>query len=258
MNLTNKTILITGGSAGIGLALAKELLEKNNTVIICGRDPSRLETVKKSNPELHTHICDVADESSVKSMISKITKIHPSLSILINNAGLMHIHDVAKSSLALSHQKDEVQTNFFGVIALCDGLIPHLKSQKSSAIINISSGLAYMPFLAAPVYTATKAAVHSYSQSIRQALKGTSIEVYEALPPMVDTNMSKGLEMEGMSKISPEKLADIIIKKIQKGKLEIRPGASAMMISMYKLFPWMINAVMGKMAPKILMNIPKY
>lgn len=258
MNLTNQTILITGGSAGIGLALATELLEKNNTVIICGRDGKKLAAAKQSNPKLHTLICDVADEVSVASMIAEVTQKHSALNVVINNAGLMHIHDVANNTLALAHQKNEILTNVFGVIALCDGLIPHLKKQKNSAIINISSGLAYMPFLAAPVYTATKAAVHSYSQSIRQALKGTSIKVIEALPPMVDTNMSKGLEMEGMSKLSPEKLASIIIKNINKGKLEIRPGASAMMIPMYKLFPWMINAVMGKMAPKILLDIPKY
>lgn len=258
MNLTNNTILITGGSAGIGLALAKSLLENNNTVIICGRDSLKLAAAKKSNPKLHTMICDVADETSVMSMVAEVTQAHPSLNILINNAGLMHIHDVSKNSLALKHQKNEVLTNLYGVIALCDSLIPHFKRQKTSAIVNISSGLAYMPFLAAPVYTATKAAVHSYSQSIRQGLKGTSIKIIEVLPPMVETNMSKGLEMEGMSKISPEKLATIIIKNMKKGKLEIRPGASAMMIRMYKMFPWMINAVMGKMTPKILLNIPKY
>jgi short-subunit dehydrogenase involved in D-alanine esterification of teichoic acids len=111
-----------------------------------------------------------------------------------------------------------------------------------------------MPFLAAPVYTATKSAIHSYTQSIRQALKSTSINVYEALPPMVDTDMSKGLEMKGMVKMSPDKLAEIIIKQMQKGKTEIKPGASAMMIRMYKLFPWLINAMMRKMAPAILVG----
>lgn len=258
MKLTNNTVLITGGSAGIGLALSKQLLAQNNTVIICGRGSQKLEVVKRSHPKIHTRVCDVSDDTAIKAMVASVIKDFPSLNVLINNAGLMHIHDIANNSLALSHQKNEIQTNFYGVVALCDSLIGHLKKQDNAAIINISSGLAYMPFLAAPVYTATKAAVHSYSQSIRQALKGTSIKVIEALPPMVETDMSKGLEMEGMNKISPEKLADIIIKQVQKGKLEIRPGASAMMIRMYKLFPWMINAVMGKMAPKILLNIPKY
>ena len=115
-----------------------------------------------------------------------------------------------------------------------------------------------MPFLASPVYAATKAAVHSYSQSIRQALKNTSIKVFEALPPMIDTEMSKDLDMPGMKKISSEKLAQIIIKEMNKGKLEIRPGMSAMMIRMYKFSPWMINTMMAKMAPKILSKIPKY
>lgn len=258
MKMTNNTILITGGSAGLGLEFAKQLLEKNNTVIICGRNKQRLNKVQKEYPQLKTIECDVSDASSLKNMLTIIEKEYPTLNVLINNAGAMHLHDVSKNSLAFGLQQQEIETNFTAVVALCDALIPHFKQQKESAIINITSGLAYMPFVLAPVYAATKAAVHSYSQSIRQALKGSSISIFEVLPPMIDTEMTESLDMPSMKKVSAGYLTEIIIKKIEKNILEIRPGASSMMIKMYKLFPWMINSMMLKMAPKVLLKLPKY
>jgi len=258
MNNENRTVLITGGSTGIGLALAKEFLNNNDTVIICGRNEEKLSKAKEQLPQLHTYISDVSDENSINKLVSSVLLAHPKLNFLVNNAGAMHIHDVANDSLPFKYQQQEIMTNFYGTVAVCNALLPHLKQQKNATILNITSGLAYMPFLASPVYAATKAAVHSYSLSIRQALKNTSVEVVEALPPMVDTEMTKNLEMQGMKKMTPEKLAKVIFKQLIKGKLEIRPGDSAMMIKMYKLFPWMINFVMGKMAPKLLIDLPKY
>jgi len=258
MKMTNNTILITGGSSGLGLSMAEELIEKGNTLIICGRSIEKLNAAKLRLPKLITYQCDVSNEQSVDTLIMKIKEKHTSLNILVNNAGVMHLHDIVNDSLPLKFQEMEIMTNFYGVISLCNKLIPLLKKQKNSAILNITSGLAYMPFMASPVYAATKAAVHSYSQSLRQSLKRTSIEVFEALPPMIDTEMSKNIDMPGMKKISSEALAKIIIKDMNKGKKEIRPGMSAMMIRMYKLFPWLINTMMAKMSPKILLNLPKY
>ena len=257
MNISNNTILITGGSAGIGLALAEEFLQNENEVIICGRDVNKLDKAKQKNPQLHTIVCDISDEQSILEMMDVLNKDYPLLNVLVNNAGVMHIHDIVNQSLAIEHQKKEIMTNFYGTVSLCDKLIPQLMKLDKAAILNVSSGLAYMPFLAAPVYTATKAAIHSYTQSIRQALNNTSINVFEALPPMVDTAMSKGLEMKGMVKVSPDKLAKIIIKQMQSGKVEIKPGASAVMIRMYTLFPWLVNAMMRKMAPLLLDSLPE-
>ncbi len=191
-------------------------------------------------------------------MIKAICKDHPNLNMLINNAGVMHIHDVVNNSLTLEHQKEEVMTNFYGVISLCDKLLPQLMKQKSSAILNITSGLVYMPFLAAPVYNATKAGIHSYTQSIRQALRDTSVTVFEVLPPVVDTELSRNIEMKVIAKMSPDKLAKIIIQRMKNGKVEIKPGAFAMIIKMYKLFPWLINTIVSKVARRTLTNIPKY
>ena len=258
MNVSSNTILITGGSSGIGFALAEEFLNNNNTVIICGRNEKKLAQAKQKLPALHTLVCDVSNLESIEVMVDLILKTHPGINVLVNNAGSMHIHDVVKNSLSFEHQQEEVMTNFYGVVALCNKFLPHFQKKNNAAILNVTSGLAYMPFMASPVYAATKAAVHSYSMSIRQALKNTSVTVIEALPPMVDTDLSKGLEMKGMKKMVPQKLAQIIVKQIGKGKTEIRPGDSAMMIKMYKMFPWMINAVMSKMTPPILQNIPKY
>ena len=258
LKITDNTILITGGSTGLGLALAEELIKQDNTVIICGRSIEKLNNAKIKIPDLITYECDISNEQSICTLIENIRKKHSSLNLLINNAGLMHLHDVANDSLSLKNQEMEILTNFYGVVALCDKLIPILKSKEQSAILNITSGMAYMPFSVAPVYAASKAAVHSYSQSIRQALEKTSVKIFEALPPMIDTEMSKDIEMPGMKKISSEKLAKIIIKGLQNDKLEIRPGMSAMMIRMYKMFPWMVNTMMAKMTPKILLNLPKY
>ena len=258
MNISNNTILITGGGSGIGLALAKEFLKHGNVVIICGRNANKLTKAKQQNPHLHTLVCDVSDEKSISEMIKAIRKDYPNLNMLINNAGVMHIHDVVNNSLALEHQKEEVMTNFYGVISLCDKLLPQLMKQKSSAILNISSGLVNMPFLAAPVYIATKAGVHSYTQSIRQALKDTSVTVFEVLPPVVDTELSRNIEMKVIAKMSPDKLAKIIIQRMKNGKVEIKPGAFAMIIKMYKLFPWLINTIVSKVARRTLTNIPKY
>ncbi len=258
MNQKNNTVLITGGSTGIGLALAKQFLDNNDYVIICARNEKRLEEARKKHPELKTYICDVSDEQSIEKLASSVLVDHPNLNILVNNAGSMHIHDVVNDSLPFKYQQQEIMTNFYGTVALCNVFLPHLQRQANATILNITSGLAYMPFMPSPVYAATKAAAHSYSLSIRQALKNTSVRVVEALPPMVDTEMTEGLEMQGMKKMSPEKLAQSIYKRLNKGQLEIRPGDSAMMIKMYKLFPWMINAVMGKMTPKMLINLPKY
>jgi uncharacterized oxidoreductase len=258
MKIENSTILITGGGTGLGLSLAQMLTRKGNTIIICGRSIEKLKQAKEKIPELITYQCDVSDDQSINSLVETIIEKHSSLNVLINNAGVMHLHDVVNDSLPIRNQKAEVMTNFYGVVALCNKLIPLLKTKEQSAILNITSGLAYMPFMASPVYAATKAAVHSYSQSIRQALKKTSIDVFEVLPPMVDTQMSKDLEMPGMKKMSSETLAKIIIKAMSKDQFEIRPGMSAMMINMYKYFPWLINTMMMKMSPKILLNLPKY
>jgi len=258
MNISNNTILITGGSSGIGLAIAKEFLKYNNVVIICGRSAQKLEQARLLNPKLRTIECDVSDDLSTSQMVNTVLKDYPQLNIIVNNAGLMHLHDVAESTLALVHQKNEIMTNVYGPISLCDRFLPHLKKQKQAAIINVTSGLAYMPFVASPVYAATKAAIHSYSLSIRSALKSTSVSVFEVLPPMVDTEMTQSMNMPGLKKIQPEKLAQIIISKLKNGKVEVRPGASNMMIKMYRWFPWLINKMMNSMAPKILENIPSY
>jgi len=258
MNISGNTILITGGSTGIGLALAKAFLKQNNVVIICGRNAQKLDSARLQNPSLRTIVCDVSDELSVSEMVKTILKDYPHLNMVVNNAGMMHLHDVVEGSLDLALQKREIMTNVYGVISLCDHFLPHLKKQKQSAIVNVTSGLAYMPFVAAPVYAATKAAIHSYSLSIRAALKSTSVSVFELLPPMVDTDMTHSMDMPGMKKIQPDKLAQITLAKIARGQSEIRPGAAAMMIKMHRWFPWFINKMMSSMTPKILADIPKY
>jgi uncharacterized oxidoreductase len=257
MKLHDQTILITGGSSGIGLAFANEL-SQNNTIIICGRDNNKLDDAKKNNSALNIIQCDVSDENSIKVLVENLTHRFPNLNVLINNAGVMNIHEVKNNSLPFDNQKEEVKTNILATISLSDKLIPHFIKQKEAAIINVTSGLAYMPFELAPVYTATKAAIHSYSQSMRIALKNTPISIIEILPPMVDTNMSEGLEMPGIKKISAQKMVNFCIKKIEKGKKEIQPGSSAMMIRMYKLFPNMTSKMMSKMAPKVLASFQDF
>src|SRR6202051_236398 len=167
MKLRNNTILITGGASGIGYELTKQLTALGNTVLITGRDQAKLDRAKAAFPEIHAFQSDVSDPKAIATLYEKVTKLFPALNILINNAGIMreiNMHDKAGS---LEDITREIEINWGGPIRLVKQFLPHLKTKSEAAILNVSSGLAFVPLPISPVYCATKAGLHSFSESLR-------------------------------------------------------------------------------------------
>jgi uncharacterized oxidoreductase len=190
MKTAGNTILITGGATGIGFEIASLLLKNENEVIICGRHADKLESAKIQLPGIHIKVADVSVENNRKDLISWITDSFPDFNILINNAGIQQILFLNGNNTT-SMIDDEISINLNAPIHFTDLVVPHFLKQKEAAIINISSGLGYIPIAIMPVYCATKAAIHSFSISSRHQLKDTPIKVFEIIPPIVETELGR-------------------------------------------------------------------
>jgi uncharacterized oxidoreductase len=188
MNTSGNTILITGGTSGIGLGLAKAFAEKNNQVIICGRRKNRLDEIASGHEKIVTKVCDISDGLQREELAQWCIKNYPAVNIIINNAGVQLTADL-KQPADLSRLRGETETNFIAPVHLSTLFSQHLMQKENAAIINISSGLAFVPIAFMPVYCATKAAIHSFSLSLRYQLRNTSIKVFEIAPPAVDTEL---------------------------------------------------------------------
>lgn len=191
MNLSNRTVLVTGGSSGIGLGIAEAFHRRGSTVILCARDEKRLSAAAERLPGIITLCGDLADEQHRKDLAVDVLRRFPDLDILVNNAGIQRYVDLKKGYAELKSGEDEIAVNFIAVVELTALFMEHLLSRPSAAVINVTSGLGFMPMLSTPIYNATKAAVHTYSLVLRQQLKSTSVRVIEIVPPMVDTNLNK-------------------------------------------------------------------
>ncbi|WP_313460713.1 SDR family NAD(P)-dependent oxidoreductase [Stenotrophomonas sp.] len=188
MNLTNNTIFITGGTSGIGLALAKALHARGNQVIVAGRRKALLEQIKAENPGIDAVLLDVADPDQIKAVAADVIARYPALNVVVNNAGIMPFDD-AGGALDDAQAAHLVATNLLGPVRVSAAFVEHLKQQPQSWIINNSSVLAYVPLASTALYSATKAAIHSYSMSQRFALRDSSVKVLEIAPPWVDTDL---------------------------------------------------------------------
>jgi uncharacterized oxidoreductase len=187
MNLTGNTILITGGGSGIGLALAHEFHQRGNQVIIAGRRQSALDAATAVSPGMKSIVLDTADPASIASAVAKLTADFPALNAVLNNAGIMRPEALKQGGTA--DAEAIVATNLLGPIRLTAALMPHFLKQPSATILNVSSGLGFVPLALTPTYCATKAAIHSYTQSLRYQLKDTKIKVIEIIPPWVATEL---------------------------------------------------------------------
>jgi uncharacterized oxidoreductase len=251
MNLNNNTILITGGATGIGLAMAEAFLIKGNTVIICGRRAGKLADAKAAHPALHTRVCDVGHATDRKALFDWVTTEFPTLNVLINNAGIQREIDFRRGTADLDANAgaSEIAINFEGVVHLTALFMPHLMQQPSSAVVQISSGLALVPLVVAPVYSATKAALHSLSLSLRHQLRQTSVRVFEVLPPIVETDLDGGArERRGqkMAGISPKQVADETLAGLGKDELEIAVGRVKALRIASRLIPKRIFGLMNR------------
>jgi uncharacterized oxidoreductase len=190
MKTTDNTILITGGGSGIGRGLAEAFHRLGNQVIIAGRGRKALDETTAANPGTKSLKLDVSDPKSIQSFAARVTKDYPSLNVLINNAGIMGHENLLDTSNDLSTAEKTITTNLLGPIRLTAALLPSLRKQPRATIMTVSSGLAFVPFAVAPTYCATKAAIHSYTQSLRYQLKATKVEVIELIPPYVQTTLT--------------------------------------------------------------------
>jgi uncharacterized oxidoreductase len=190
MKTTDNTILITGGGSGIGRGLAEAFHRLGNQVIIAGRGQKALDETTAANPGMKSITLDVSDPKNIQSFAEKITKDYPSLNVLINMAGIMQPENLLEKSDDLSTAEKTITTNLLGPIRLTAALLPSLRKQPRATIMTVSSGLAFVPFAVTPTYCATKAAIHSYTQSLRYQLKGTKVEVVELIPPYVQTTLT--------------------------------------------------------------------
>ena len=192
MILQKNTILITGGSSGIGLELAKRLIEKDNKVIICGRSKEKLENAKIENLEIEIFQCDLSKEKECEKLTHWIKQTHKECNILINNAAIVHIASFYKDEKILEKVKTEIHTNLLAPIILTKLFIPILENNPKPKLINISSGLAYVPKAEYPFYNATKSALHSFTQTLRVQMDKSTIDILEVFLPPVDTPFHKG------------------------------------------------------------------
>jgi uncharacterized oxidoreductase len=252
MELKNNTILITGGTSGIGYELASRLIDLGNTVIITGRDQTKLDLAKKQLPKIHTFRSDVSDANAIKSLHEQVTKQFPELNILINNAGIMrkiNLHDTDINTIT-----QEIDINLAGPIRMVQQFLPHLKTKTSAAIMNVTSGLALIPFPIAPIYAATKSGLRSYTHSLRVQLKRTNIRVFELVAPAADTPLNDTFagEVSKNTLMKTDKLVNVAIKGLSNDKLEIVPGLAVVLKLMSRLAPKAILKQFSKLSDKML------
>jgi uncharacterized oxidoreductase len=229
LDISGNTVLITGGATGIGFALAEEFASAGSVVIVCGRRKSKLQAAKHKLPALHIKQCDVSVESERRSLVRWTTTRFPSLNMLVNNAGIQRQMDFRSPKVARlrSSKDDEVTINLAAPIRLCALFTPKLLKRKRAAIVNISSGLAFVPIAMMPIYCATKAAIHSFTISLRHQLRDTSLQVFEWVLPTTDTELDKsfaGEEEEAYRGISPQEAAAAVIEGMKADKEEVIVG----------------------------------
>jgi uncharacterized oxidoreductase len=245
MKLQSSTILITGGTSGIGLEFLKQLSQQGAVnMIITGRDSSKLELIKKQFPNVYTIQSDVSDPVQIEQLYQEVTHKFPALNIIINNAGIMRNLDLKDTNIENISQ--EIDTNLSGTIRMVQQFLPYLAKQPSAAIVNISSGLAFIPFPLSPIYSAAKAGVHAYTQVLRLQLKKTDVKVFEVAPPSTETPLQDAFSDidlgSSASIMKVDKMVSEAIVGILNDKFEILPGMSK------------ILKLMSRMAPKFFMN----
>ena len=223
MELASNTVLITGGASGIGLALAVRFLRAGSEVLICGRREDKLREAEEAHPGMKTRVCDVAVASDRLALSQWVVREYPRMNVLINNAGIqrrVQLADDEEWELA----RQEIVINLEAPIHLSRLFLPHLLKQQRAAIMNVTSGLAFAPFARAPIYCATKAAMHSFTLTLRHQLVDTPVRVVEIIPPAVDTDLGgPGLHTFG---VNVDEFVDAMMARIANGDVEVAYGFS--------------------------------
>lgn len=241
MELTDKIILVTGGSSGIGAAIATRFARTGNTVVICGRDPARL-AAAASRMKVQAITCDIADPDQCKAMLDAIAKDHFRLDILVNCAGIMFSYDFAGDPATAEKLEAEIKINALAPLRLTHAALPLFERSREPGIVFVSSGLAYAPFAETPAYSGTKALIHHSAMALRHQFKRRGIKVFELLPPVTDTPMADGVNTGGFRKTPVADVVDALIAGMERDRYEIAAGASRLL------------RIMSRMAPDFLFN----
>lgn len=255
VKLTGRTILITGGSAGIGLALATEFASRGNKVIITGRREAVLQRIRERYPAIAAIRCDAGDADDILRLAHQVHSQFPQLDVLVNNAGISRYLNIAAPAADIGSLTDELNVNVGGVMRTTSAFIGTLMANRGT-IINVSSALAFVPLPCLPVYCASKAAIHSYTQSLRFQLENCGVEVIEVMPPAVSTDMTKDLvEGNGLTLISVDELVRMTFADLAKGRNEIHPGQSSQLALMRRIAPDFINRQLWKAAKRYVPTV---
>ncbi|MCW6512755.1 SDR family oxidoreductase [Lichenifustis flavocetrariae] len=248
MKFTARTILITGGSSGIGLELAGQLLARGNVVVITGRSKQALEDAQRRFPGLHAFPSDVSNAADIRALHDAVTARFPRLDTLVNNAGIMRIVKLGEDR-PLEDVTQEIDVDLTGPIRMVQQFLSHLRSRPNALIVNVSSGLAFVPFPISPVYSAAKAGLRAYTRCLRVQLGGTNVTVVELAPPLTDTPLFTaefGAHLKGQTGMAVDVLVRRAIAAIEAGQTEIRPGQSNILKIASRLAPELIFQQLSK------------
>lgn len=236
MKTTNNTVFITGGGSGIGLAIAKMFADNDNKVIIAGRNEERLKKAAAGLKNTSYIVCDIEDAQEVDRVVSQLEQDFGKINILVNNAGVCLPADLSAGSAAYTNAVKEFEVNFFSVVRLTEKLLPILSLNEEAAVINVSSGVALTPVYRAATYSASKAAAHSYTQSLRLELElnRPQVKVFEVMPGYVETEMTAQLDVK---KITPEQVAAELLTGLEKNQYEIHNGDTVAVYPDYLISP---------------------
>lgn len=248
MKLIARTILITGGSSGIGLDMAAQLLAKGNVVMITGRNQQALDAAERRYPGLISFQSDVSSIDGIRALHDAVTARFPKLDTLVNNAGVMNIVKLSEDR-SLADVTREIDIDLAGPIRMVQQFLPHLRDQPNALIVNVSSGLAFVPFPISPIYSAAKAGVHAYTRCLRVQLRRTNVTVAELAPPLTETPLFTAdfkAQMKGEKGMPVDVLVRRFIAAIEAGKTEIRPGQSNILKIAGRIAPDLIFRQLSK------------
>lgn len=240
MKTRNNTILITGGSSGIGLALTQAFHQLGNQIIVVGRDPAKLERLQGKLPDVCVYALDLTNPLDRDDLIMSLERNHPDLNVLINNAAIQQNYSDAKELCSVQQIEPELTLNLLAPMELVSLTLPILLQQSEAAIINVSSALAFCPKRSAPVYCASKAGLHSYTKSLRYQLENTPVKVMELIPSLVETAMTS--ERNG-KKIPVDTVVRALIAGITRDQTEINIGKTRLLRAIQRLSPRLADSL---------------
>lgn len=251
METTNNTILITGGSTGIGLALAEKFIAAGNDVLICGRRESKLLKAKRKIPQLQIRVCDVSIRSEREHLFRWATSEFPAVNILVNNAGVQKELDFLTGAVGLLDHEPEIEINLTASVHLSALFIPHfLALKKECAVVNVTSGLAFIPLKIVPVYCATKAALHTFSISLRSQLANTNVRVFEIAPPIVKTELHREAraQKQALRGVAASVVAEAAFNALKNNRYEAIVGEAKTLKGASRLAPKFFHKLLNKLA----------